>query len=206
MQGDKTGDKPLSEVVKSYIAEKYNVPIQLRSEKALRGQQGTLLRDIYNFLEKCSTKYACLLSPCTPFLKMETVNKACDLICNTNNTSVTSVYFEQNWFFGPDKKPLFPIDVTHLDSKALSIYGSANAFFIFPVKRFIEKGYYFTHELPTDPYLFEISKEEAIDIKLFINSHANSCVNSYKYKIVFSYTISTAKSIGDNQRYGIRSI
>lgn len=26
MQGDKTGDKPLSEVVKSYIAEKYNKP------------------------------------------------------------------------------------------------------------------------------------------------------------------------------------
>ena len=167
------GDKELID-----IAEKYNIPIQLRSKSSLKAQRGSLIRDIYAFLEKCSTKYACLLSSCTPFLKMETVNKACDLICNTNNTSVTSVYFEQNWFFGPDKKPLFPVDVTHLDTKALSIYGSANAFFIFPLKRFLEKGYYFTHELPTDPYLFEISKEEAIDI----NSEIDFKLASYIWR------------------------
>ena len=111
------GDKELID-----IAEKYNIPIQLRSKSSLKAQRGSLIRDIYAFLEKCSTKYACLLSSCTPFLKMETVNKACDLICNTNNTSVTSVYFEQNWFFGSDKKPLFPIDVVRMDSNHLHLH------------------------------------------------------------------------------------
>ena len=62
------GDKELIE-----IANKYNVPIQLRSQSSLKAQQGSLLREIYAFLEKCPTKYACLLSPCTPFLKMETL-------------------------------------------------------------------------------------------------------------------------------------
>jgi CMP-N-acetylneuraminic acid synthetase len=167
------GDKELIN-----IAEKYNVPIQLRSKKALRGQQGTLLRDIYNFLEKCSTKYACLLSPCTPFLKIETVNQACNLVANTDTMSLSSVYFEQNWFFGSDKKPLFPIDVARMDSKALSLYGKANAFEIFPVKRFLEKGYYFNYESSKDPYLFEIDREEAIDI----NSEAEYKMASYSWK------------------------
>mgnify|MGYP001190759560 CR=1 FL=1 len=167
------GDKELIE-----IANKYNVPIQLRSQSSLKAQQGSLLREIYAFLEKCPTKYACLLSPCAPFLKMETLNKACDLICNTENMSVTSVYFEQNWFFGSDKKPLFPVDVIRMDSKFLSLYGKANAFEIFPVKRFLEKGYYFNYESPKDPYFFEIDKEEAIDI----NSEVEFKQASYLWK------------------------
>jgi len=65
-----------------------------------------------------------------------------------------------------------------MDSKFLSLYGKANAFEIFPVKRFLEKGYYFNYESPKDPYFFEIDKEEAIDI----NSEVEFKQASYLWK------------------------
>ena len=39
VQGDKTGDKPLSEVVKEYIKEKYNITVHIKHiERELQGQ------------------------------------------------------------------------------------------------------------------------------------------------------------------------
>ena len=151
------GDSELIE-----IAEKHSVSVMYRSKNEITSDGP--LRLIFNFLEKCETSHALLISPCTPFLEPETINKACEFQCQTDHKSVSSATMEQNWFFDRDRNPLFPIDVYNMNSKDLCIFALANAFEIFPVDRFLKEGIFYTFSDPTDPYLYEIPKREAIDI------------------------------------------
>jgi CMP-N-acetylneuraminic acid synthetase len=151
------GDEELIE-----IGERQNIPNILRSKEEVTGDGN--LRKIFSFLERCETSHAMLISPCTPFLSAQVINEACDFFCQNDYKSLTSVTQEQNWFFGRDKKPLFEFDVLNMNSKELCVYALANAFEVFPVERFLREGIYYTFKDPEDPYLYEIPKNEAIDI------------------------------------------
>jgi len=146
------------------IAEEARVPIIFRSQDEITAHSP--LRRVFKCVEQIKTKYAMLISPCTPFLRAETVNRACETLLNSKEhyQSLSSATIEQNWFFDREMRPLFPINVHNMTSNDLRIYALAGAFEAFPVKRFLEEGIYYTFADPTDPYLFEISKKEAIDI------------------------------------------
>lgn len=158
------------------IAKKYSVPVVERSEESLNADGP--LRKIFEFMEGCETSHANIISPCTPFLEPKTINQANDFMCSDDYNSITSVTFEQNWYFGADKKPLFPFDIHNMNSKALEVYALANAFEIFPVDRFLEKGIYYTFDNYKDPYLYKIPKMEAYDI----NSEEEYEIASYIWK------------------------
>ena len=158
------------------IAKKYGIPVALRSKDSLNADGP--LRKIFEFIEDCPTSHANIISPCTPFLEPETIDRANEYMCQENVTSITSVTFEQNWYFGADKKPLFPFDIYNMNSKALKVYALANAFEIFPVKRFLDKGIYYTFENPEDPFLYQIPKLEAYDI----NSEEEFEIASYIWR------------------------
>ena len=144
------------------IAQKHGIPVAFRSKESLNADGP--LRKIFEFIENCPTSHANIISPCTPFLEAATIDKANQFMIQENYMSITSVIFEQNWYFGADKKPLFPFDIYNMNSKALKVYALANAFEIFSVKRFLDKGIYYTFKNPGDPYLYQIPKMEAYDI------------------------------------------
>ena len=106
-----------------------------------------------------------LISPCTPFLEIETINHSCRIFCESIEwASMSSVIKEQNWFFDENRQPLVPINVQHMVSNGLCVYALANAFEVFSVERFMKEGIYYTFTNPNDPYLYEIPKSEAYDI------------------------------------------
>lgn len=144
------------------IAERMNLPNELRTREEVDGDGN--LRKIYAFLERCETTHAMIISPCTPFLTADTINAACDFFCENDFMSLTSVTMQQNWFFGKDKKPLFEFDVYNMNSKDLCLYAMANAFEVFSVERFLRDSIFYQFDRPEDPYLYEISKVEAVDV------------------------------------------
>ena len=158
------------------IAKRHHVPVALRSKESLSSDGP--LRKIFEFLENCETTHASLISPCTPFLEAQTINKSCAAMCQEGYQSITSVTFEQNWYFGRDQKPLFPIDIQNMNSKALEVYAMANAFEIFPVERFLKEGIYYTFKGKNDPFLYRIPKKEAYDI----NSEEEFEIASYIWR------------------------
>ena len=161
------------------ISEKCKMPTAMRKIEEVTADSP--LRLIFKFLERCETSHAMLISPCTPFLEPETINQACEYFLNSNCIAMTSVIKEQNWYFNEKKQPLFPIDVKNMNSKDLCIYALANAFELFPVKRFTEEGIYYTFSDKNDPYLYEISKLEAIDINTEDEFMIASRLWSYKH-------------------------
>jgi len=143
-------------------AHRQKVPVIERSHEEVNAHAPLL--KVFKCMEKVKTTHAMLVSPCTPNLTMETINKACDFFIESPYRSMSSCTLEQNWFFDKDKKPLFPINVHNMTSNELCIYALANAFEIFPVDRFMEQGIFYTFDDPTDPHLFQIPKNEALDI------------------------------------------
>ena len=145
------------------IAERHHIPIFHRSLEEVN--VATPLSKVFKCVEQCNTSHATLISPCTPFLEIETINQACRIFCESIEwESMSSVIKEQNWFFDENRRPLVPINVQNMDSNELCIYALANAFEIFPVERFLREGIYYTCANPIDPYLYEIPKNEVYDI------------------------------------------
>ena len=167
----------VGEPVLSDIAEKYQIPVIHRAIYEINSRGP--LRRVFACIEQCKTSHVMLISPCTPFLQTDIINTACDFFIESEHQALTSAIREQNWFFDQDRKPFFPIDVRNMTSNDLCIYALANAFEIFPVERFLNKGIYYTFEDPHDPYLYEIPKTQAIDI----DSEEDFKLASYMWEI-----------------------
>jgi CMP-N-acetylneuraminic acid synthetase len=145
------------------IAERYHVPIFQRSQEEVNAS--TPLVKVFKCVEQCKTSHAMLISPCTPFLEVETINSACRDFCESKDwESLSAVVKEQNWFFNENREPLVPINIHHMTTNELCVYALANAFEIFPVERFLKEGIWYTFTNPNDPYLYEMPKSEAHDV------------------------------------------
>jgi len=145
------------------IAERYQIPIFHRSQEEVNA--ATPLSKVFKCVEQCKTSHAMLISPCTPFLSAEVINKACQVFCESQEwESMSAIIKEQNWFFDENRKPFVPINVHHMVTNELCVYALANAFEAFPVERFLKEGIYYTFTNENDPYLYEIPKNEAFDI------------------------------------------
>ena len=144
------------------ISNKYNIEIEKRPQNEL--DSNGELRQVFNFLSNTKTSHAMLISPCNPFITADVLNKACDIFLKNDYTSMTSVIKDQNWYFDYDNKPITPIDPYRMNSKDIKLFKKANVFEIFPVKRFLDKGIYYTFNNKTDPFFFEIEKKHSIDV------------------------------------------
>ena len=144
------------------IANKYNIEIEKRPQNEL--DSNGKLREVFNFLSNTKTSHAMLVSPCNPFITADVLNNACNVFLKNNYISMTSVIKDQNWYFNYDYKPISPIDPYKMNSKDIKLYKKANVFEIFPVKRFLEKGIYYTFENKNDPFFYEIEKKYSIDV------------------------------------------
>jgi CMP-N-acetylneuraminic acid synthetase len=145
------------------LANKLNIPIFSRTKEEVT--IGSPLVKVFKCLEQCKTSHAMLVSPCTPFLSVETINTSCRLFCESEEwDSMSAIMKEQNWFFDEDRKPLVPIDIKVMSTNNLCVYAMANAYDIFPVDRFLKDGIFYTFDTLNDPYLYEIPKDETFDI------------------------------------------
>ena len=144
------------------LANRLDVPILSRTKEEVTMAEP--LVKVFKCIEQCKTSHAMLVSPCNPFLSVETINTACRVFCESKWTSMTAVIKEQNWFFDENRKPLVPINIKNMTTNELCVYAMANVYDIFPVDRFMQDGIFYTFESLNDPYLYEIPKDEAFDI------------------------------------------
>jgi len=111
------------------------------------------------------TPYILCMNPCLPFTKMSTYLKAIEYFKNnTELKTMTSVKSSQNIFFNSDLQLINQLENTAIrtqDNK--KVYEMAHVFHIFDKKFYLNNGYFWDYD-KNDPYLYEVPKEETIDV------------------------------------------
>ena len=149
-------DPPLIE-----IGKKYNCTIIHRTKESAFSDD---FPTVFNYISEIPEKNIMFINPCCPLLTLNTVEGAISYFNEKHPISVTSVITEHQFYYHLNGKPINFLDPTSPCTKSVQpVYKVAHCFHIFPKKRFAEKFCYWTHE-KNDPYFYEISPSEAIDI------------------------------------------
>lgn len=152
------GDKKLIKIGKKYK----NFEIILRDENSINTDN---VRIAYNFINKIKEENILWLNPCSPFVKSSTLLKAIKIFKKKNIKSITTVSKEKTWLYNSLKVPF--VDNKKLSTKEIKpIYLATHNFHIYNKKFFLKKFQYFKNK-KNDPYLFEISDVESLDIDTY---------------------------------------
>ncbi|HUS50576.1 MAG TPA: hypothetical protein VMZ91_10455 [Candidatus Paceibacterota bacterium] len=123
------------------------------------------LSKVFECFNVMESEYVMFFNPCLAFLKIETIQSAIDFFKNNDYNSLTSVEILRDWIFNSEGELIYPTNIAHGDTKKTEkSFRVAHAFHIFSRKDFLKKRGYPWSCNKDDPYLFEISKTEAIDI------------------------------------------
>tara|TARA_Y100001970_G_C14245523_1_gene867880 strand:+ start:2860 stop:3486 length:627 start_codon:yes stop_codon:yes gene_type:complete len=152
------GDKKLIKIGKKYK----NFELIIRDKDSINTDQ---IKVAYNFVKKIKEKYILWLNPCSPFIKISTILNAIKTFQNSKIRSLTTVCKEKTWIYNSKK-------VSYSDNKKLStkeikpIYLATHNFHIYN-KKFFLKGYQYFRNKKNDPYLYEMSDLESLDIDTY---------------------------------------
>ena len=123
------------------------------------------LSRIYKYHERIDHEWIMFINPCLVLLKKDTILDAAIKFSNSNWKSCTSVIKNSNWFYNQKMQPINNTDPREISTKTSPwIYEVCHAFLIYNRKHLLEKDSYWSHTCNEDPYLYEISKLETIDI------------------------------------------
>ena len=120
---------------------------------------------VHDYLAMIDFDYCVWINSCHAMLKPETIDLAALTLKNNNYKSLTSVKKRLSWFYDIHGLPinnLDPIDQIQ-SNKSNPIYEVAHAFHIFNKKHFFNTDTYWNNNY-NDPYLFEISEIESVDV------------------------------------------
>ncbi len=119
---------------------------------------------VFEAISKFKSEYAMFVNPCHAHMTIETLQTAINTFTFIDAMSATSVESVGEWLLDNDSNLIVPrCNFTGDTKKTEKLNRVAHAFHIFNIKRFLdsEKLWTFTKN---DPFLFKISKIEAIDI------------------------------------------
>jgi CMP-N-acetylneuraminic acid synthetase len=123
------------------------------------------LTKVFECYNSFKSNYVMFLNPCHAFLDVNTIQSAIDFFKQSTFESLTSVEKINDWIFDCDKDFLYPKKETHGDTKKTNVaYRAAHAFHIYNRRKFLENNGYLWSWQRNDPYLFEISKIESLDV------------------------------------------
>ncbi len=143
------------------IGRNYNCAILERDQASADGEK---IEIIMNYLHHIQEEYVMFINACCPFLMLDTLNRAVKCFEETKALSMTSVVKSHTWYYFQDGRPINFLDPTTLNTKHTEpLYAVTHSFHIFNRKRFLEKHHFWNHG-EKDPYFFEISEQEAVDI------------------------------------------
>ncbi len=143
------------------IGRQYNCTIIQRNPESANGER---IEIVMNYMSEIPEEMVMFINPCHPFMEMETLEKAALYFEKKQMISMTSVVKSHTWYYFMDGRAINFLDPTNLNTKTTEpLYQVAHAFHIFNRKRFLKHHYFWTHQ-KNDPFFFEISEKEAIDI------------------------------------------
>lgn len=124
----------------------------------------TPLSTVYECYRHIDSEYVMFLNPCHAMLQISTIQSALDLFKSGEMNSMTSVVKCNDWIFNKNSVLVAPASIQSGETKSTEpIYRVAHAFHIYHRSRFVDSGVLWNYEI-NDPYLFEISKMESIDV------------------------------------------
>jgi len=158
-------------------ARKCNITTFERSHKSVMAEDN--IQEVFEVLKHIPTKYVAFLNPCCPFMTTDTVLKAVDGFFESNALSLSCVVKSREWLFFKDNSPVIPI--TSISTKTCDyVWRIAHTLHIYPRERFYNEGVMWNGEVG-DPQLFEIPRQESLDIDFEEEFHA--CEYLYKQKM-----------------------
>lgn len=117
---------------------------------------------VFEAVRQINSDYFMFYNPCCAHISVETLQEAITWFKEAHVLSLTSVIKTRDWIFAEDGSVL--IDGSTGDTKTSPVsYRVAHAFHIVNKDFFLSTGKYW-ESLVGDPFLYEISKEEALDI------------------------------------------
>ena len=154
-------EKKLLDIGYKYLPKK---SVITRSRKSAYSQNNLFLE--WEYLKKIDFDYCIWINSCHAHLKKSTIEKAIKEIRTNKHPALTSVIRHYSWFYKINGKN--PINNLNPKSQkntqdSFPIYEVAHAFHIFNRKQFFSKGVIWNNK-KNDPYLFEISKIESLDV------------------------------------------
>lgn len=152
------GDKKLIKIGKKYK----NFELILRDKNSINTDDVEIA---YNFLNQIKEENILWLNPCSPFVKPSTILTAIKIFKKKNIKSLTTVSKEKTWIYNSSKKPFS--NNKKLSTKEIKpIYLATHNFHIYN-KKFFLKDYQYFNNKKNDPFLFEISDVESLDIDTY---------------------------------------
>jgi len=129
------------------------------------------MNKVFECFYSFETDYAMFLNPCHAHLKVRTIQDVIDSFVSSDYESGTSVVKVRDWIFNENSKMVIPqSSYGGGDTKQTDIsYRVAHAFHLYGINRFLKANIFedwnsTDNKDGTDPYLFEISKVESLDV------------------------------------------
>lgn len=139
-----------------------NVRVIERSRTSALGEDAP---SIYDFMDQIEEPLIASMNACCPFLRIETFDRSVKTFREGGYRSLLAAISAKEWYWGEDGRPLIALDSSIINSKMMpKVYRSAHAFLHFKKAEFLRDHYRIWTLQPHDPFLFDVSAEEAIDI------------------------------------------
>jgi CMP-N-acetylneuraminic acid synthetase len=139
-----------------------NVRVIERSRSSALGEDAPT---IYDFMDQIEEPLIASMNACCPFLRIETFDDSVRKFKAGGYRSLLAAIGAKEWYWDEQGRPLTALDASIINSKMMpKVYRSAHAFLHFKKAEFLRDNYRIWSLQPGDPYLFDVSAEEAIDI------------------------------------------
>lgn len=141
----------------------HGIPVLARTKESVaKGQVPHKIA--FQHFNNVKAQYIMVMNPCHPLTTANMYNNVIRHFAQGDMTSLTSVSKKINIFFGQNECRINRGEENEVKTQNQPpIYEMAHAFHIFPRDRFLEDGVLWTYE-PKDPFLYNITKIEALDI------------------------------------------
>ena len=120
-------------------------------------------KKIFEMLHSIGTRWVLWINPCTPFLRMNTVQNAIDTFLSIENSSLTSVKKAQGWFYDRSGEPLTNRKDRIATQESDYLLEVAHAFHIYEREYMLNNGKPWINR-KGEIYLYVIPNDESYDI------------------------------------------
>jgi len=151
------------------IGAKYGINIFHRTE-ASANSEGEEITELYEWWNKIPFKYVVMINACTPFLKLETIEKFVQFYANLDDDDVGAfgVIPKKNYFWNEQSKPIVKLDPRFkvMNTKFVdTTYEGAHCLYASKLSRIgEEKVWMGDFNVPGDIKFFPVEEEETFDI------------------------------------------
>jgi CMP-N-acetylneuraminic acid synthetase len=164
------------------MAKKYNITHLDRPEQSVMGET---LKDIFCFLKDCEYTDILSLNVCCPFTSIHTIDQSIQYYKANKLLALMPAFATHEIILDKNKTPLNH-DAHEMNSKRRDpLYFMANNFYILNVPRFWENnGKIFPGYTTNDPYFYEISYFESLDIDTEEQFHVVQAIHNQNPSIL----------------------